>query len=335
MARKKYAPPGESSSSVSLMERLAILYDSCPIRRLRCCRKRTKVDGNATDEVKKPMAPAWSSSVCGCTDDIGTCAIVCFCPFAVVPQLYEREVGPPGVCKKWFIRISALCCVSALVATVRNVYMTFSYGWSCGQYNEYGQNCNWENYPYFIELTFGFVSLLIICTIWAILTTLLKRVRSKVRRKDNIPARLPRCAQAEDCAYSCCCLWCVQCQLLRHLGLTWGKPLLRRRRDKRAGRYTLVSPTGERPAVVAAEDMYDEETASRAMANQKRQARAAEAVVAVGASADEAEEEEFDAHAAAEPDCDSPAPARLLAQPSPDVQVLRLEETRTTALGSV
>ena len=28
-----------------------------------------------------------------------------------------------------------------------NVIMSFSYGWSCGQYNEYGQNCNWENYP--------------------------------------------------------------------------------------------------------------------------------------------------------------------------------------------
>ena len=278
------------------------------------------------------MAPAWSSSVCDCTDDVGTCAIVCFCPFAVVPQLYEREIGPPGVCKKWFIRISALCCVSALVATVRNVYMTFSYGWSCGQYNKYGQNCNWENYPYAIELSFGLVSLLIICTIWAILTTLLKRVRSKVRNKDDIPARLhPRCASAEDCVYSFCCLWCVQCQLLRHLGLTWGKPLFRRRRDKRAGRYMLVSPSGERPAVVAAEDMYDEEAASVAMANQKRQARAAEAVkMTVGgpsAEDEEAEEqEEFDAAA------DLP-PALPLEQQSPSAEVLVLETRGTTGVG--
>ena len=54
-------------------------------------------------------------------------------------------------------------------------------------------------------------------------------VRSFVRDRDRIPATL--CAGLDDCVCALCCLPCVQCQLMRHEGMT-------------GGRYKLVSSDG-------------------------------------------------------------------------------------------
>lgn len=273
--KKKQA---SESAALSVSERLAIFCNACyfriPFSFWRCARRAKYADATAD---KVPPAPAWSSSLCDCTSDVGTCAIVFCCPFVVAPQLYEREVGPPGVCRKWFIRICILCCISFVIATARNVIMSFSYGWSCGQYNEYGQNCNWENYPWLVEATLGAGSLIVICAIVAILTVLMKRVRGRLRKRDGIPGN-SRCPRTADCCVTLMCLWCVQCQILRHLGLVWGWPLWgARRREKRVGRYQLTSPVGEKPIVVEAED---EEAAMARIASETREARELDAALA-------------------------------------------------------
>ena len=43
-------------------------------------------------------------------------------------------------------------------------------------------------------------------------------VRMHLRKQDNIPATV--CAGLDDCCCAVCCLPCVQCQMMRHLGLT-------------------------------------------------------------------------------------------------------------------
>ena len=59
-----------------------------------------------------------------------------------------------------------------------------------------------------------------------VLTTL---VRSYIRKRDNIPATV--CAGLDDLTCAVCCLPCVQCQLMRHEGMT-------------SGRYSLSSSDG-------------------------------------------------------------------------------------------
>ena len=51
-----------------------------------------------------------------------------------------------------------------------------------------------------------------------VLTTL---VRSYIRERDSIPATL--CAGLDDVTCAICCLPCVQCQLMRHEGMTQGR----------------------------------------------------------------------------------------------------------------
>ena len=60
-------------------------------------------------------------------------------------------------------------------------------------------------------------------------------VRKRVRERDNIPATC--CAPCDDILLSCCCMCCVQAQLMRHEGLTYG-------------RYHLTTPTGAAPTML-------------------------------------------------------------------------------------
>ena len=57
----------------------------------------------------------FSSPLCRCKDDPGVCCIGTWCACIVIPQLYEREIGPPGSCKKWFFRLGVLCSINVVV----------------------------------------------------------------------------------------------------------------------------------------------------------------------------------------------------------------------------
>ena len=270
-------------------------------------------------ELAKDPAPAqktgeWSSPLCRCCEDCGICCIVFWCSCAVVPQLYERVVGPPGACRKWFRRLGLLCLINFFVMNVRNVWMSVTFtSWKRG---------SWDTYSYVPDVTVGAVSALLAFTAMIIVVRLLRAVRSKIRHNENIPVarhtygpwsctfgpffcrrcgcgpfncrrcscgpvNCGRCScrqcscgpyscsrrscgpfscgpwgfgpfgpwswscgeRADDCCAAFWCTQCVQCQILRHLGLTWGRICCADDEARKRRRYTLRSATGERPAV--------------------------------------------------------------------------------------
>lgn len=198
-------------------------------------------DKKALETQKEPQG-RWSSPLSRCCDDCGTCCIVFGCSCIVVPQLYEREVGPPGSCRKWFGRLGLLCTINFFVVCARNAWLAATFdSWPRG---------SWETYWFMIDATAGSVSTLLACTAMAIVVWLLRAVRRKLRREDDIPASC--CSERlDDCCLAFWCTQCVQCQLLRHLGLTWGWPLCCSNEARKRRRYTLRTTTGERPAAVA------------------------------------------------------------------------------------
>jgi magnesium-transporting ATPase (P-type) len=155
----------------------------------------------------------------------------------VVPQLFEREIGPKGACKKWFIRLGCICVINFFIITIRNIIQASLFGWGdCPL-------CTWENYDYMPDVILSSTAVFLIFVMLAILSCLLCAVRKKIRKKDEIVAG--RCGErVEDWCFSFWCMWCVQCQVLRHLGLIWGRPLCCGMSIKR--RYKLASSTGER-----------------------------------------------------------------------------------------
>lgn len=207
---------------------------------------RIKLSG--TSKRKKLEGGEWSSklfncrSLSCCREDWGVCCIACWCSCILIPQLYEREVGPPGACRKWFFRLGCVCSLNFFVVGTRNIWVTATFRWWEGR---------WEAYDYMPDITVGAAACVLTMIAMTIAILLLRVVRRRIRERDGIPAG--RCGErSEDCAAACCCTMCVGCQILRHLGLRWGpiccwadEEAVRRRR------YTLKSTTGERAAVVA------------------------------------------------------------------------------------
>lgn len=221
--------------------------------------KRPPENDQPAEEQRKEKLGHWSSPLWRCRDDWGTCCIVCWCSCVVASQLYEREIGPPGACRKWFFRLGLICTINAVLVLARNAWVTATFdSWPAG---------SWETYSYLPDVTVGGASTLLACTTFVIVVKLLRAVRRKLRREDDIPAG--RCGEyADDCCVAFWCTLCLECQLLRHLGLTWGRPICcadeaaRRRR-----RYTLRTTTGEPSAAVvdavdAAPGAAEEELAS-------------------------------------------------------------------------
>ena len=212
-------------------------------------RPRQPKGGKKKKSGREPGDPDWSSRLlpsrrggCPCRADWGICCIVCWCSCIVVPQLYEREIGPPGACRKWFFRLGCLCSLNFFVVGARNVWLSATFYWWHG---------NWDSYSYWPDVTVGLCACALATTSMCIAVMLLKAVRQKVRTRDGIPAE--RCGEKwEDCWAALCCTLCVNCQLLRHLDLRWG-PICcwADEDDVKHRRYTLKSPTGERAAVVA------------------------------------------------------------------------------------
>lgn len=185
----------------------------------------------------------WRSRLCRCHDDVGTCCVVCWCSCVVAPQLFERENGPPGTCRKWFLRLGGLCTAACIVVGVRNLLRLLTFDFTdCVDYSA-GTDCYFTVY----DLAFGACALCLLCAMLAIQVFLLRAARARVREADLISAG-PLGERAEDCCVACCCTCCLQCQLLRHLGLTWGRPLCCARRRRR---YQLASSTGEYKAGAA------------------------------------------------------------------------------------
>ena len=80
----------------------------------------------------------------------------------------------------------------------------------------------YESWQFLLASTLGSTMLIIMCL-------LTMRLRSFIRERDNIPTTL--CAGMDDCVLACCCMPCVQCQIMRHEGMV-------------ASRYTIVSCDG-------------------------------------------------------------------------------------------
>ena len=190
----------------------------------------------------------WSSGICACCDDPGACAIVCCCSCIVAAQLYERQVGPPGQCRRWFFRLGLLCTLNLFVVLIRSALVSISFGW------EDCPLCTWDRYwqaGFWPDVTVGASALTLAVGSTAIVVRLLVAVRGRVRAAEKIPPG--RCGRHEDCCVACWCTLCLQCQLLRELGLRWGPVCCANAAARRERRYTLRSPTGDRPERVGDE----------------------------------------------------------------------------------
>ena len=129
-----------------------------------------------------------------------------FCSCIVVPQLYERVIGPGGTCKKGFILLMVLYLLSVIFESA-----------GAGSHS-----IALESVGGTFSSLYALVLLIGLCL-----------VRQKVRFNEGIPQETCDCCEScEDC---CCAYWCNPCtssQLLRHFGLT-------------AGKYSLTSATGD------------------------------------------------------------------------------------------
>lgn len=185
----------------------------------------------------------FSSPLCRCKDDPGVCCIGTWCACIVIPQLYEREIGPPGSCKKWFFRLGVLCSINVVVVMIRTVLVSATFSWhNCPA-------CTWENYSIVPDATVGLVALCLFITGTCMLVKLLSAVRAKIREQDGITVGRfgERYGErADDVCMTCCCICCSVCQIMRHLGMSWG-PMCWGVTDesKRGRRYVLASTTGD------------------------------------------------------------------------------------------
>jgi len=152
----------------------------------------------------------WSSDVFDCSQDCCIFGATCCCGFITAGQLYEKVIGPQGMCLKIFVMLLVLYILAQ--------------GFQNAQ-QQVQRMVGWKEALPLTAVSWG-------CWIFylAILTSVLVIVRKKVREVDQIPPQC--CGEAEDC---CCSWWCPPCtmaQMFRHFG-------------NRQGYYSLSTPTGD------------------------------------------------------------------------------------------
>jgi hypothetical protein len=186
------------------------------------------------------------SPACSCFTNCGICCAVCWCHPITTGQLYERMVVK-GLLQK----LPLLSCLSIALflyfAEIFEYIVSIIYS-AASKSSSSSDSDSWTWYPdswynatqasepaalhlvtepalkmYMLyensdnSAGYGFLSAvaqglslaaslcicLIVCT-----------VRSKIRKRDNIPPG--GCGDCEDCCCACCCNPCTQCMLLRH-----------------------------------------------------------------------------------------------------------------------
>ena len=160
---------------------------------------------------------AFNSGLCDCFNDCCSCCAVSFCAPTVVAQLTERVLNPGRhtcVIVGLFLWSGALINVCLQEPPAQGGEdVTVSVGDDI-MFHVSGSESSGSESPWYIGAFAGVMSLALF-----ILTC---QVRRTIRRRDNIPATV--CAGAiDDVLLSCCCLCCVQAQIMRHEGLIGGR----------------------------------------------------------------------------------------------------------------
>ena len=137
---------------------------------------------------------AWQHGLCDwCGPGMSNCclcwAATC-CNCVTIPQLYEKVMGQPGACKKYF----GICCLLAILGQVLLV----------------------------IPATASFASLFNTIQ-YIMLFFLLMTVRAKVRQDNGIAPAPCDCCGCDDCCTTFWCECCVSIQIFKELGVTGGK----------------------------------------------------------------------------------------------------------------
>ena len=208
--------------------------------------------GEAIDSTRARVLShhGWTTGVCDCLSDFKSCFATMVCEATVTAQLAERIWKRKYTCAV----VATILWCGALGNLVANYYDP-----GCDSYldtdssgivseaefknvldlNKDGaisgdelldgtaplMNCQQayqSSARYIMASMLGSIFVSGVC----VLTML---VRSHIRKRDAIPATA--CEPLDDCCCSICCLMCVQCQIMRHEGLS-------------GDRYKLVSPDG-------------------------------------------------------------------------------------------
>lgn len=174
----------------------------------------------------------WTSGVGDCCCDCTSCWSVIICAPTIMGQLTEKmwpsstSVGPfKYTC---FVVAGILWC-GAFGSLIVNYYIPPCSGTDMNFDGAYDEQdfafCEGAYYKSGLYIIASILAAIFGCGM-CVLTTL---VRSYIRKRDSIPAT---CMEGlDDIACACCCLPCVQCQLMRHEGMT-------------SGRYSLASSDG-------------------------------------------------------------------------------------------
>ena len=209
----------------------------------------------------------WTTGIGDCCGDFKTCCAVMVCEATVMGQLVERIYRRKYSC----VIITALLWLGAIgnlisfwyIPPCEKVYdgnkdgiltaeellkdldsngdgvITGSEMQTKAQPYSDCVDVYYSSWPFILASTFGS---LFVVAMW-LLTCI---VRMKVRVRDSIPATV--CSGCDDCLCALFCPMCVQCQLMRHEGLS-------------SDNYELLSPDGERPfGSQTADRPYDEES---------------------------------------------------------------------------
>lgn len=178
----------------------------------------------------------WTSGIFDCCSDCKSCWVVMVCGPTVTGQLFERVYSKKWVCAT-LATILWLCAIG-----------NFWYSWlapPCGgevysfyQYS-YDENSDGDTATAtppavaackkYNSSPWPVLGALAASTIFLLMCFLTAYVRHFVRTRDSIPPTIG-CGILDDLVCGGCCTACVQCQIMRHEGLT--------------ERYKLVSPDG-------------------------------------------------------------------------------------------
>lgn len=170
----------------------------------------------------------WTSGALDCLGDIKSCCAVLVCFPTALGQLTERV---------WQTKCSCLFIALFLwIGAVASLYDSFGLGtmacnelWDPEAYS-YGEETDYAECVRDYYASPVYVAVAVItsaCSVGG--CVLLMCIRATLRQRDSIPATT--CEWLDDCCCACLCGPCVQCQMMRHVGM-------------KGERYTFASHDG-------------------------------------------------------------------------------------------